>query len=190
MPFLAPNQDHPSLWHWWFLILSLHGLFAFLLVHNRIINTIVDVDFDDSLRDLATELLSWLIRDRWGAFFMFVGSLVVWLILTGLAWRCLPRSAKAFAVPLNKRREKMKRRDGPGNFALSPQRWKRFPASLVKIVRRAACRPLGPMDLAISRPDRIRRILRNSAAGDALRVHLRSQIARVRADYELFSKMS
>jgi hypothetical protein len=34
-----------------------------------------------------------------------------------------------------------------------------------------------PMELPISRPERIRRILRNSAAGDALRVHERSQIA-------------
>jgi len=34
-----------------------------------------------------------------------------------------------------------------------------------------------PMDLPISRPDRIRRISKNSAAGDALRVHARSQIA-------------
>jgi hypothetical protein len=31
--------------------------------------------------------------------------------------------------------------------------------------------PASPMDLPISRPDRIRRLLRNIAAGDALRVH-------------------
>jgi hypothetical protein len=46
------------------------------------------------------------------------------------------------------------------------------------------------MDRSTSRPDRIRWILRNSAAVDALLVHARSQIARARADYELFSKMS
>ena len=44
------------------------------------------------------------------------------------------------------------------------------------------------MDLAKSRPDRIRWILSNSAAGDALRVHARSQIARTGADFERFSK--
>jgi len=46
-----------------------------------------------------------------------------------------------------------------------------------------------PMAQAISRPDRNRRILGNSAAGDALRVHARSQIARIRADFALFSEM-
>jgi hypothetical protein len=45
-----------------------------------------------------------------------------------------------------------------------------------------------PMDLPISRSDRIRRILRNSAAGDALRVHARLQIARTCADFDRFSE--
>ena len=47
-----------------------------------------------------------------------------------------------------------------------------------------------PMDLLISRPDRFRRILPISAAGDALRVRARSQIARIRALFERFSEIS
>jgi hypothetical protein len=50
--------------------------------------------------------------------------------------------------------------------------------------------PPSPTDLPISRPDRIRWILRNSAAGDALRVHASSQIARTLALCERFSEMS
>jgi hypothetical protein len=49
--------------------------------------------------------------------------------------------------------------------------------------------PASPMDLLISLPDRFRRILPISAAGDALRVHASSQIARSRALCERFSEM-
>ena len=43
------------------------------------------------------------------------------------------------------------------------------------------------MDLPISPPDRFRQILRNSAAGAALRVYAQARIARARALCERFS---
>ena len=45
------------------------------------------------------------------------------------------------------------------------------------------------MDLAKSHPDRFRLIPANSAARDIPRVHVRSQIARTRADFDRFSEM-
>jgi hypothetical protein len=43
------------------------------------------------------------------------------------------------------------------------------------------------MDLAKSRADNFRLIPANGAVGDVLWVHAQSQIARIRADFELFS---
>ncbi len=57
---------------------------------------------------------------------------------------------------------------------LSSRRWKRLAA---------------PMDLSISRPERIRPISPITAVGGVLRVHARSQIARRRAAFSRFSEM-
>lgn len=60
------NEKTPTLWHWWFLVISLQCLIASWLVWNRI-NLFKKDDFDQPLKSLAKRFQRWLEEDRRGA---------------------------------------------------------------------------------------------------------------------------
>jgi hypothetical protein len=58
--------------------MSFNGLFAALLVENRIKNTLVDEDFHPELRDLGIQYVGWLRKDAKDAGVAAATSFIIW----------------------------------------------------------------------------------------------------------------
>lgn len=82
---LQSSQQHPDMWHYWWVLVAVHGVLAALMVRNRLAITSLD-EFDDEMRSLATEYRTWLRRDLIGAAVagfiasMFAVAMLSWIL--------------------------------------------------------------------------------------------------------------
>lgn len=71
---LGPSSEHPNRWHMWWFIFAGHAFVAACLVANRWHLTLPD-DYDAELKDIASDLSTWLRKNLIGAGFVCVGAL-------------------------------------------------------------------------------------------------------------------
>ena len=70
----------PYFWLNWTLCVAVHAFFAVCLVQNRMSLVNVSQDFEPALASLGREYVSWLRRDRVGAFGVCVGLVIAWAL--------------------------------------------------------------------------------------------------------------
>jgi hypothetical protein len=87
---LDPSTAGALPWYYWYLFLAAHAALGFAIVTYRMNFTDLNADFDEQLRPLAVEYVSWMRADQRGALVAVVINLVFFLITLLWPWFASP----------------------------------------------------------------------------------------------------